>query len=432
MLSTEKGGFAVEKRYATKNGIDIYGYKNPSLHGFFISLFLRAGSMYESCQDSGITHFLEHVSIRNINKVMGGELYCELDRRGIEFNASTYAETVQFYVSGASDNFAFGARVITSLFEPIILDKAEIDTERKRIKAEIREADDKSSLLAFTNGIVHKDTSLARSITGTLTSVDTITVRRLENYRRSVFSKENVFFYVTGNYTDDDIKLLAELTEGYELAKTELLRDNVAPLSAEHFKRPAAVQVKNADFTMVRFTFDIDMSRVSVPESDLIYDMLMSGYGSGFFAEMSEERGIFYDVSGAVERYRNIGELYFSYEVRGRDLEDAVKMTVDILKKFKETLHAPDALMKSGYVNNAYMLYDDSRELNFTFAYDNHIMNLGYSSLDERRARYDAVSPEDIRRAACEIFKLENLTLTVKGNKKKIDTAKIEEIISKL
>lgn len=422
----------MEKSYITKNGIEIYGYKNPNLHGFFISLFLRAGSMYESERDNGITHFLEHVAIRNINKLMGGELYSLLDKRGVEFNASTYSEMVQFYTSGATEAFRVGADIITGIFSPIILDKSEIDTERKRIKAEIRESDDKNSLLTFTNGIVHEGTSLARSITGTLTGVDRITVKRLEEYRKSVFTKENIFFYVTGNYTDGDMEYLASLVEKYSLSQSEQQHGNIAPTSEKHFSRPCEVYVKNADFTSVRFTFDVDMKKVSTPETDLIYDMLLSGYGSRFFVEMSEERGLFYDLTGAVERYKNIGELYFSYELRQKDLNDALKLTVEILNDFKKTLHAPDSLMKSGYVNNAYMLYDDARELNFTFAYDNHIMGLGYPSLDERRAKYDSVTPADIRRAACEIFKPQNLTLTIKGNKKQINTEEIKKLISEL
>ena len=174
------------------------------------------------------------------------------------------------------------------------------------------------------------------------------------------------------------------------------------------------------------------MTKVSVPETDLIYDMLLSGYASKFFIEMSEVRGLFYDLTGAVERYRNIGEFYFSYELRQKDLPLALELTVEILKEFKKTLHAPDSLMKCGYVDNAYMLYDDARELNFTFAYDNHIMNLGYDSIEARKQAYAAVTAEDIRRAACEIFKPENLTLTLKGDKKKIDTERLRKIIEKL
>ena len=61
----------MEKKITAKNGIEIYSYKNPTLHGFSISLFLRAGLMYERYSEQGITHFLEHVLIRNINKQRG-------------------------------------------------------------------------------------------------------------------------------------------------------------------------------------------------------------------------------------------------------------------------------------------------------------------------------------------------------------------------
>lgn len=418
----------METSFKTKNGIDIYGYSNPSQNGFFLSLFLRAGSMYESERDNGITHFLEHTSIRNINKLLGGMLYSQLDAKGVEFNASTYAEMVQFYTSGATKNFKFAAEILSRLFSPIILTSAEIDAERRRIKAEIRESDDKNSLLAFSNGIVHEGTSLSRLITGSITGVSKITAKRLEQYRRSVYSKGNFFFYITGNFTDSDVEYLASLVEGYDFPSADEPHDNIAPVSAGHFRRTGGVQVKNSDFTTIRFSFDLDMKKLTVPETDLIYDMLLTGYNSKFFIEMSEERGLFYDISGAVERYRNIGELYFSYEVRPRDVITAVKTTLDILSDFKETLYSPDLLMKSAYVDNAYMLYDDARELNFTFAYDNHVMNLGYRSIEERRAAYERITGEDIRRAACEIFRPENLTLTIKGNKKKTDIERITEL----
>ena len=91
-------------------------------------------------------------------------------------------------------------------------------------------------------------------------------------------------------------------------------------------QRKENVHIKNADFTMLRFSFDIDMTDVSLAETDLIYDMLFSGYNSLFFIEMSEKRGLCYDISGYIEKYSNIGELSFSFEVRGGRLYDAVEM----------------------------------------------------------------------------------------------------------
>ena len=183
---------------------------------------------------------------------------------------------------------------------------------------------------------------------------------------------------------------------------------------------------------MARFTFDIDMTRLSVPETDLLYDILLSGYASKFFIEMSEKRGLFYDINGALERYRNIGEIYFYYELKEQNLYEALEITVDILNELKKNVLDESSLMKAPYVDNAYNLFDDSREFNFTFAYDRHVMKLPYKSLEERIEAYKKVTPERIREVACEIFRPENLTLTLKGRKKKIDISKIKAIIEAL
>lgn len=432
MLKYEiKEGDFMEKVCKAKNGIKIYSYKNPSLHSFFISLFFKGGSMYENAEDSGITHFLEHVSIRNVNKLMSGGLYAELDRLGLEFNASTFSEMVQFYLSGAKINFKRGAEIISKLLSPVILDKNEIDAERKRIKAEIRESDDKNSLSSFTNEITHKGTSLERNIVGSNRSVDKITRRRLENYRKSVFTKENLFVYVTGNFDDGDIDFLSDVISSYELGHGPA-HENLAPVPEKFGKRDVAVNIKNADFTMVRFTFDIDMEKISVPETDLLYDILFSGYASRFFMEMSEARGMFYDINGALERYRNIGEMYFSFELREQDLYEAIEISVEILKKMKSEPLSDKQLMKASYVDNAYALFDDAREFNFTFAYDSHVMQLPYRTVQDRISAYQNVSAERIREVACEVFRPENLTLTMKGKVKKTDKSRVEDIIKKL
>ncbi len=426
-----KRGPALEERITAKNGIEIFSYKNQNLHGFFISLFVRAGSMYEADTDSGITHFLEHALIRNVNKIMNGDLYKTLDSKGIEFNASTYAEMVQFYISGAKKNFKLSAEIIAKLLSPVILAKSDVDAERKRIKAEIRESDDKNSLTNFTNSISYSGTSLSSSILGTNKSVDKITGTRLENYRYRVFSKENVFIYVSGNFESDDIEFLAEELSKYEISSGSV-HENFAPVPIDFAKRNGGVYVKNADFTMVRFTFDLDMVKLGMPETDIIYDILFSGYASRFFSEMSEARGMFYDINGALDRYRNIGQLYFSFEVREAELYESVKLSVDILKRLKSQALDDSDLMKAAYVDNAYMLFDDAREFNFTFAYDAHIMARNYRTLEDRVRAYKSVTSESIRSAACEIFRPDNLIVSLKGNKKRIETERIKEIISEL
>ena len=421
----------LEKSHLSKNGIRIYSIENPAQHGFFLSLFVRAGSIYEREEESGITHFLEHVAIRNIHYLMGEELYALLDRYGLEFNASTFNEMVQFYISGAKENFSKAAQILCRVFSPIALPRSEIDLERLRIKAEIRESDEKNSLAAFTAGALYPDSPLKNSIVGTVRSVNSITGRKLEAYRAAVLTTENIFFYATGAVGEGEIQSLLSVLEGYDLPRGER-RESAPRLPVSFGKRAGAVHIKNADFTMLRFNFDVDMARVSSPELDLLYDLLLSGYGARFFVEMSEKRGLFYDISGGLDRYKNGGLFYFSFEVKEKNVPQAIELVLEILRDLKTNICKTEDLIKAPYVDNAYLLYDDARELNFTFAYDAHVLGLPYRGLEDRKTAYRKIEGERMREVARTVFCTENLVLTVKGNKKKLDGAALSALLRKI
>ncbi len=417
-----------EKSYESKNGVRVFAMENAAQHGFFLSLFVRAGSLYEREEESGITHFLEHITIRNIHHQMGEGLYAMLDKYGLEFNASTYNEMVQFYISGARVHFAKAAEILCRVFSEITLPKSEIDLERLRIKAEIREGDEKNSLAAFTAGVLYPDSSLKNPIVGTLRSVSRVTGRQLETFRKSILTSQNLFFYATGAVGETEISALLSAVEKYPVASGE--KRESAPRLPEAFgRRGCAVQIKNADFTMLRFNFDLDMARVGSAELDLLYDLLLSGYGAKFFVEMSEKRGLFYDINGGIDRYKNCGCFYFSFEVKEKNLEESIRIAVEILNDLKTNICKTEDLIKAPYVDNAYLLCDDARELNFTFAYDAHILELPYRGLEDRIAAYRTVTGERMREVARTVFVPENLTLTVKGSKKRLDGAALSAFL---
>ena len=408
-----------EKMTVTKNGIAIYLSKKQDKSAFQLSLFLRGGSMYESPEESGYTHFLEHAIVRNVGSIMGGELYSTLDTHGLELSACTYAEMMQISIYGSREKLRHAADILALFLSPIVLTRPELDAERARIKAEIRESGDR------------RGTSLSRSIIGSIKSVNSVTVSRLEEYRRAAFTAENLFVYVTGGATDEDIDYLAERLAEHPLASGKK-RLNVAPIPADFGKRPLGVQIKNDSFTMLRFTFDLDMSRVSVAETDLLFDVLLTGNNSHLFLELSERLGYCYDVGGNLERYSNIGTFSFYYELRESQVYDAIARTVEVLSRLKGDPLDERACMKASYVTNAGMLEDDVRELNFTMAYEGHILELGYANVAERAAVYDRVTPTRLREVAGEVFRPENLTLTAKGSRRRLDGERIAGILAEL
>ena len=417
-----------EKTKVTKNGIKIHSYRNSALHSFTLSLYLKAGCIYEREGEGGITHFLEHTLYRNVNTLMEGKLYSTLDRLGLEFGASTYNEMVQFTLSGVPSKFTDAADILCKLFSPLVLPRAEFLAELGRVKAEIRESDDRTSLSAFTSSCVHGTTALSRPILGTLGEISRISQRKLEAYRKEVFSQGNLFVYVTGNVGEWELEYLSKALDTVRLSDAPQ-RTNAAPVSQNFGKREPKVHIKNADFTMVRFTFDMDMSRLPFGVDDLLYEILLGGNNSRFYIELSEKRGLFYDISGSVEKYKNIGSFFFGYEIRAGSVYEAVELSLSLLLDLCRGELTEQECMKVGYTEGGLLLYDDPRELGYTFAYDCHILDAPYGSIEERSALYSAITPEQIVRAAREIFRPENLTLTMKANKKKTDSARLEGLL---
>ncbi len=420
-----------EKHYLTRQGVPLYVYANPALHSFYFALYVRAGSLYEDEKTQGISHMLEHILIRNVNVCMHGELYRLLDRLGLEFNASTFRDCIQFYVSGALPHIKEAAALLCRLFSPIAMHGAAFEAERRRIKAEIRESDDKNTLSNFTAACLYPDTSGRFSILGTNRTVSGISMHHLEEYRRRVMCSENMFFYLTGCVGEDDVNTLIQAADAYPLHLGAT--GTVCPAYPAAFaQRGGAVFVKRADYTMVRLNFDMDTSAVSAAAADLLCDALFTGYNARFFLELSESRGMCYDLCGGVERTTGIGCLYVTFEVKQKDLYDAVAASVALLCDAKRQPMTADAIPTALYADGADLLLDDASELNFTMAYDAHILDAPYRSLEDRKAAYAAVTPQELMQAAKAIFTFERCTLTVKGDKKAIDTQKLHRLLCAL
>jgi len=422
----------MEQSFTCNNGVTIYSYPNQNLHSFCIALYLKAGCLYETEEENGITHFIEHIIFRNIDTLMNHTLYQTLDQHGLNFNACTYKEFVQISISGASRHFPLAAQLICKSFSPLILSANEIDVERQRIKAEIREYDDKSTLDFFSDKIVWEGTHLHQIITGQIHTVNKIGKKKLTQAHKEMFASDVSFFYLTGCITKEQIQYLANCVESYSIEPSHLVRNNTAPVPKNFFQRSSQIQIKKSDTCHVRFSFDVDTSKYTNAELDLLYDILFTNHTCVVYQELSEKRGLIYSHDSSLEQYNNIGVLYFSFELQTGNVLTAVEVLISRFKQLKSDINEELSYAIAPYVDNAYVMLDDASDLNWNFAYENHILNCNYQSLDDRIAAYQNVTAKRLTEIAQDIFRPENLTLTLKGNKAKIDVAALELLVRTL
>ncbi len=421
----------MENKTITANQIEIFTYPNRHTHSFCLSLYVRAGALYESDEENGITHFLEHVLFRNINCRMDGQLYLRLDQLGLYFNGATYKEFLQLYIIGAPQHFDEAAEILLKAFEPLTLPAGEIKTEQQRVKAEIREAGDFKTLDYFAGTLCWKDTPLRNTILGTKGSVSTFSRRKLSEYHHRSFCPENLFFYVTGCVTESDLSGLAGRISALGPLSKGVRRDNCAPVPEGFGARDLLIGVKNSPYTMVQFSYDLVTERYTGAELALLYDVLFSGENSLMHQELSEKRGMIYSYTSTLEKYNNIGRIYFAYEVAARDLYASIEVVSNGLADLEADMESRLSLVLPEYTDNAFMIYDDNENFNWQRAYEGHIMNGGESGIEESVRSYLSVTSERLSQMAREIFTADNLVLSLKGDQKKIDLARIRKIFEK-
>lgn len=422
----------MEKRFLTANGVKVYSYTNETLHSFCCSLYVKAGPLYESADENGMSHLVEHITIRNINAVMGGNLYRELDRLGLKLNACTYSELMQITLTGSPETADKAFEIFAMIFSELALTADEIALERGRIKAEIREDDDKSTLDYFTNRIVWEGTPLERTITGTRSVIDKASRKRISEEKYKLLSADNVFVYLTGCVSDSGISKLIGEIEKYSISGKPLLRDNTAVVPKNMFDRDGKIAVKSADNTIVRISFDVNTANVQGAALMLLYDILFEGDSCKIYQELSEKTGLIYSYTPYLERYKNVGCLYFLYEVAPAKLYDTISIVADVIKSVKEGITDELSYVTAPYTKNRAMLLDNPDDLNWNMAYEAHFLGRDYYSVDDSIKEYSKVTPDDITRTAKAVFNKKNMTVTLKGRKKSINTEKIKDILAEI
>lgn len=412
-----------------ENGVGFYTCENPNMNSFCLSVWVRRGSVHEPRENHGLAHMLEHAIFRNIQTMMKGNLYAELSRLALSFDACTYYDHVTFEISGPSGHFDAAADILMMIFQPLNLSVSALDMERKRVKAEILEGDDENSFDSRVLREIWKDKPMARTIIGTESSVNLIGFEALDKEYKRWFSVGNFFFCGAGNMPG--LKKLGERIAMLQPGKDAPPEKGMMDIPEDFFHRDGKIVIELKDYTYLRFAFDVDTSRYTEPECMILRSWLF-GTDGPFYMKLSEETGVTYTINSSLDRFANVGSFYFEYETDIKLLTRSMEIVVQILN---ETKNVPDEIIETvcrACAFDADFVRDNCADYCYIWGHDNGYKNMGFQSHEARKAAYISVKPERIRKMAKEIFRSDNLTLYVCSSKRKNDEKILREIIMQL
>ena len=150
------------------------------------------------------------------------------------------------------------------------------------------------------------------------------------------------------------------------------------------------------------------------------------------YRELSENTGLIYSYDEALNCFENISFLNVSYEVRADKLLRSIETVIRMFKAAKTTAGDRLRLVTPAYTDNAYISLDSAETISSDFGYFNHILGCKFTSVGDRIAAFSSLSEEHITSIANETFTVENLVISIKGNKKKINVSEIKKIVKEI
>lgn len=412
-----------------KNGLKIYIDDLANTHSFAIDLCVRAGSKYESKEENGITHFLEHMHFRKLNNYTQNELYHYMESLGTSLMATTYKDFLRFYMKVHYKYFEKSLKIFASLLETDYWEESEIEKEKAVVLSEIREHSDSDIDDVFDNSYFFGST-LSNCILGTEHTVKMFNEQQLSDYKSRIFNTNNMALFISGPIKESHLSCLEHILGQINIPNGDRWYTNQKP--KDFGKRKNNIVIENADwdFVDVDISFDIDIDKISLTEAEVLNCILGGGVGSRLQMILREDMGLVYDISSFVEMYEELAVLRIQYSIPSDLFYSSYKAVINVLDCLKESINIRDLESTLPfYTDNLQFNLDDTQENNFFNEHNRFVLNTDscISLLDYNEATIRRLS--DI---AKDLFIKQNLTVVCLGGCDNIKKKKIADIANLL
>lgn len=338
-----------------KNGLRIIGERIPHFRSVSVGFWVGSGSQYETPDEAGLSHFLEHMVFKGTEKRTTRQIAEEMDKVGGQLNAFTSKECTCFYAKVVDEHLPLAMDVLSDLVTAPIFDPAELEKEKGVVIEEINmSADDPEDsvheLLMLAN---YGDQPVARPILGTEEKIAAYSSEDLRAYWKKMYRPQNTVLALAGNYDWNAVVALAEkLLDKWSPDAFESRACTTNPV-------PVTLLTKEKDIEQIHICLGFPALPIGDERSyelSLFNSVFGGAMSSRLFQKIREERGAAYTVYSYPNAYTDSGMLSVyagtnpdaAEEVYGLLLGEAKKLAGEGMTR-DEFMMAREQL-KAGYI----------------------------------------------------------------------------------
>jgi predicted Zn-dependent peptidase len=403
-------------KHILKNGLRIITSNMPSTRSVCVAVFIGIGSRYESDEEAGTCHFIEHMCFKGTQRRPSPmEIAETIEGVGGMMNGGTGKEFTTFWCKVAKPHFPLALDLLTDILRNSKFDAADMDRERGVILEELKESidspQDRASLLL--NELMWPDQPMGRDIIGTRDSIGSLDRDGLLKYMMECYGPRNSVVAIAGDLNHDDIVSVVERSfQGWPKVKARPFTP------ADDSQEGPRIKIEKRDTEQAHLCLGVKGLPVTHPDRfklDLLNVVLGGGMSSRLNQELREKRGLVYDVDSCVDYHMDSGGLTVYAGVDPANAEDALAAIMEELAKMKDSVEAPELTKVKELVKGRLLLgMEDTRSV-ASWAGRQEILTGRVLTVDDVVAAIDAVRAEDIAGLACDIFVGGRLSLAAVG-----------------
>ncbi len=400
-----------------ENGVRVVVVPMPSSLTTTVLVLTATGSKYETKSLSGVSHFLEHMCFKGTKKrPTAAAVSEELDGLGARYNAFTGHESTGYFAKVENRLLSQALDIVADIFLNSTLPAGEMEKERGVIIGEIEmgEDDPQRHVADVFLELLYGDQPAGWNIAGNRGTIKKMTRDEMANYRAKHYVGSATVVVIAGAIDKKTIwgdieKAFAGVSRDGKTDKEKIDDRQSAPAVKTFFKDTSQTHL------LLGFrSYNVYDERQKTLR--LLAGVLGGGMSSRLFKRVRDEMGAGYYVSADNDFFTDHGFFSVATGVANLRVKEVLQAVLEETARMKtENIPAHELeRVKNFLIGGLFSGLETSNSL-ATFYGGNEVLGKPLKTPQEIAEDVRAVTAEDIRRVAEEIFSEEKLNLALIG-----------------
>jgi predicted Zn-dependent peptidase len=392
------------KTHTFPSGLRLVMEKIPYVRSISLGIWIGTGSKYETEENNGISHFIEHMLFKGTSKRTAREIAETFDSIGGHLNAFTSKEYTCYYAKVLDQHLPIAFDVLSDMFFHSTFDPQELEKEKNVVLEELKMYDDTPDDVVhdLIAKATHHDHSLGYTILGREEVLQSLTPDHLREYIKEHYTPQNTVIAVAGNIDEEElIRLVERHFNEYEASAT-------LPMVAEPemtFKH--LLKVKDSEQAHFCLGFDgLHIGDPAIYPLILLNNTLGGSMSSRLFQEIREERGLAYSVFSYHSSYKEAGALQLYAGTAPHQLEEVYELCISILNSLvQDGMTVKELENGKEQLKGNLMLSLESTNSRMSRIGKNELLLKKHLTLDEIISRIEELTLDRVNQLAQKMFK---------------------------